>query len=608
MKISKITILTGILLFFSLTNLAQNEFSAKEKNEIKRYEQLIEKYKQQNNKRLQAQYLNKLAYIYWKKNKNNKALSYFEQSIALNKAINNANALYTLHNNSGMIYTDLEQDQKALDMFQESLKYAEKMKSKERSADAHKNIATKLKQLGKYDQAIDNYKKSLRLANELNDMRRIRTCYAGLAETYEKLGNTDKRIEYYNLYSMFDRKIKEIQLLREKEKTAKATAQKRAKELELKYKSLQLQTTKDSLQKAERIAREKQLKLDLLEQEQELKKQQLEIKEQKSRLRTTRIIIFSLIGVFLLILLFSILLYKQYREKKKANQMLEIQNVKLKEQKTQIEHQSQLLEESYNELEKKNQQITDSIKYASRIQEAILPSKRAIRENFPESFIYYQPRDIVSGDFYWFARHEKKLFIAAVDCTGHSVPGAFMSMIGNTLLNEIVNEKRIYDPPQILDKLNVGVINALKQQEAEGSQDDGMDVTLYCIDKENMTIEAAIASHFSYIIQNDDIKTIEGDMFSIGGFFSLRPDLNFTSHKFKIEGETWIYLFSDGYQDQFGGPDNKKFMAGRLRRMLYENHNLPMPEQRDLIDRTFDQWRGTAKQTDDVLVIGVKVN
>ena len=128
MKISKITILTGILLFFSLTILAQNEFSVKEKNEIERYEQLIEKYKQQNNKRLQAQYLNKLAYIYWKKYKNNKALSYFEQSIALNKAINNANALYTLHNNSGMIYTDLEQDQKALDMFQESLKYAEKMK------------------------------------------------------------------------------------------------------------------------------------------------------------------------------------------------------------------------------------------------------------------------------------------------------------------------------------------------------------------------------------------------------------------------------------------------------------------------------------------------
>ncbi|MCK4661512.1 MAG: SpoIIE family protein phosphatase [Bacteroidales bacterium] len=281
----------------------------------------------------------------------------------------------------------------------------------------------------------------------------------------------------------------------------------------------------------------------------------------------------------------------------------------ISQQKEELQSQSELLEESNTELERTNLFITDSISYAKLIQEAMLPSKNILKEYFPEYFIFYQPRYIVSGDFYWFSHQDNKTFIASVDCTGHGVPGAFMSMIGNTLLNEIVNEKKIFAPDKILEKLNTGVINSLNQEgENKQVQDDGMDISLCCIDKKNKTIEFACANQTIYMFQDKKMIIIEGDIYSIGGVLAKKHEIKFKKHTYELKKDTCFYLFSDGYQDQFGGKENKKFMRSRFEELLVNSQNYNMNQQYQIIKSTFDVWKGFNKQIDDILVIGIKID
>ncbi|MBI5219602.1 MAG: tetratricopeptide repeat protein [Bacteroidia bacterium] len=288
---------------------------------------------------------------------------------------------------------------------------------------------------------------------------------------------------------------------------------------------------------------------------------------------------------------------------------IKIAEEEIKQQNEEIKAQSELLKEAYKQLEKKNVQIMDSINYAKRIQEAILPRFSLIKQYLPESFVLFKPKDVVSGDFYWFSHQDEKIFIAAVDCTGHGVPGAFMSMIGNTLMNEIVNKKRIFKPSEILLELNKGISFSLTQgKEGEDTQDDGMDISVCCIEKNKKEATLALAGHSAYVVKNGTIETIEGDIYSIGGMFSDNANVQYTDHTIKIDGDLSIYMNSDGYQDQFGGADNKKFMASRVSKMLLENRALDMEDQRKLLDATIEEWKGPRKQLDDILVIGIRLN
>ena len=276
---------------------------------------------------------------------------------------------------------------------------------------------------------------------------------------------------------------------------------------------------------------------------------------------------------------------------------------------TELKKVEQEIKETNNQLEQRNIQIMDSITYAKKIQEAILPSMNLIKKNLPNSFIFFRPKDVVSGDFYWHIQKGNQIITAAVDCTGHGVPGAFMSMIGNTLLNEIVNKKGITSPAEILFELNKGVVFALNQgTDGDDSQDDGMDMSICSWNKETNEAVLSLASHNAYVITNNEIQNIDGDIYSIGGMFSNRPGIKFTNHTIKIERETTIYMFSDGYQDQFGGPRNKKFMAKQLKEMLLENHKLSMEEQEKVIAKRLDEWKGDRKQLDDILVVGLRLN
>jgi PAS domain S-box-containing protein len=267
----------------------------------------------------------------------------------------------------------------------------------------------------------------------------------------------------------------------------------------------------------------------------------------------------------------------------------------------------EILQQS-KKLKWQNEQIMDSINYAKRIQDAILPSEDLIRNYFPESFIYFKPRDIVSGDFYWFSVHDNKLLIAIVDCTGHGVPGAFMSLIGNSLLNHIVNEKKIHHPAQILTELNNGVNLALSQKKpGDEEREDGMDITVCCFDKNHRELQIACANHTAIIITDGEIQEFHGDEISIGEAYSKISDLQFTNHSFPFKENSMMYLFSDGYQDQIGGPKNKKFMVGNFIQFLTQNQAEAMNLQFDMLNKKFQEWKGENKQTDDVLVMGIRL-
>ncbi len=270
-----------------------------------------------------------------------------------------------------------------------------------------------------------------------------------------------------------------------------------------------------------------------------------------------------------------------------------------------IEERNKQLEETKKIIEEKNKDILDSIRYARRIQEAIMPEKELLNIYFPESFIFYQPKDIVSGDFYWFLEKYHKFFIAAVDCTGHGVPGAFMSVIGSNLLNQILNEYSILEPEAILDHLNFRVQAALKQDQNAETK-DGMDVAFCSIDQENDLLQYAGANRPLWLVRNGEIIKYEADKIPIGG--GQFGHMSYKGHTIPVQEGDIIYIFTDGIVDQFGGEQNKKFTSKRFADLILSISHLSMQEQMQNIKNTFMEWKGKEEQTDDVLVIGIRYN
>ncbi|MFQ3579940.1 MAG: triple tyrosine motif-containing protein, partial [Bacteroidales bacterium] len=320
-------------------------------------------------------------------------------------------------------------------------------------------------------------------------------------------------------------------------------------------------------------------------------------------------------SVLLILLLICIYVFIKVRERQliKEKDKLEFQvkerTMEINMQKEEIEQQRDRLNETNNELRRINHLISDSLVYAKKIQEAMLPNPDVIKTYLSDFFLFFMPRDIVSGDFYWFYHLNDKIYLAAADCTGHGVPGAFMSMIGTTLLNEIVVEKEEYTPSEILLKLNAGVIKALNQQTGNSNltQDDGMDITICAIDKSKNKVEIACANHVVYIVDDDEMITIQGECISIGGMFSVVGKRQYSNYVFPLNSGMLIYMFSDGYQDQFGGEKNKKFLGSKFKEMLYNNRHYPMNKQRDILEERFKDWKGGNKQVDDILVMGLKL-
>jgi ligand-binding sensor domain-containing protein/serine phosphatase RsbU (regulator of sigma subunit) len=264
------------------------------------------------------------------------------------------------------------------------------------------------------------------------------------------------------------------------------------------------------------------------------------------------------------------------------------------------------LREQKEIVELQNEHITESIEYASNIQKAILPSEADLKDAFEDHFVFYRPKETVGGDFYWAYHTENVAWAAAVDCTGHGVAGAFMSMIGSDLLNQIIIEKRITDPAEVLLEMDKGIKLAFAQSAKEFEADQGMDVALVCLNKKAKTIQFAGAQRSLFIYHNDGFEEIEGDKISIS--CTDETVTGFTTNDIAYRAGASIYLFSDGVTDQFGGPKSKKFMVRRLKEFFDANHSAAMPDQLAVFEKTFDSWRGDDNpQLDDVMLMGIRL-
>jgi serine phosphatase RsbU (regulator of sigma subunit)/HAMP domain-containing protein len=277
-------------------------------------------------------------------------------------------------------------------------------------------------------------------------------------------------------------------------------------------------------------------------------------------------------------------------------------------QKEELEKQNDVIEEKNHKLQVLYNDVTDSIKYALRIQQSILPPTSYVKKFIPDVFFLYKPKDIISGDFYWFEEQGEDLFIAAVDCTGHGVPGALMSMVGNNILNRSVTDHLLVDSAAILDELNEGVSRALRvgQEDAQGSK-DGMDIALCRINYTKNLIQYAGAFNPLYRIRNGELEEFKADKFPIG-HYAEDPELKYKTIDFEIQKGDTYYIFTDGYADQFGGPKGKKFLYKRFKELLLEICTLPMAEQQRLLDKEITEWMGDVEpQLDDILVIGFRL-
>lgn len=418
---------------------------------------------------------------------------------------------------------------------------------------AYRNLARLFQDQDMYKIAIEYDKLSLEYALKWDGLSGAKSAYLGLAVSYENLGMYKEAYENHKQYTAV------VDTMRERQNRSSFI------EMQEKYKSEQ------ALKENEILTQKSKIK-------------DLEIAKGAEEIQNSKIVIFSSIVGLILLVVLAVTLYNRNVLKQRAN---------LK------------LQDAYAIIHEKNADILASIDYASKIQEALLPTK----ENytlFKDSFFLLTPKDIVSGDFLWYAEVSGKKIIAAVDCTGHGVPGAFMSMIGNTFLHQIVNERGITNPAEILMELRRNVIRALNQKGDGINRKDGMDMALCVLDESLGTVEFAGANNPLFMVRKGEMVEIKGDKLPVGYFEG--KEIPFTNHTLQISKGDCVYLFSDGYADQFGGPKGKKFKYKQLRDLIFRNFEKPMQDQKRILITAFNDWKGPLEQVDDVCLVGIRVS
>lgn len=330
--------------------------------------------------------------------------------------------------------------------------------------------------------------------------------------------------------------------------------------------------------------------------------QEGKIKLQLATLEKQKLILYFVVLALLLVSFLGYYIYRGYKIKKEANIRLEEKNRIISMQKDEIEQQRDLAEAQRDQIAYQKKHITDSIMYAKRIQTALIPSLELFSDKL-DHFVLYKPLAIVSGDFYWVSSQGNKQVIISADCTGHGVPGAFMSMLGVTMLNEIVNGKHILMPDQIIERLREGVIKALNQVADEDSIKDGMDIAVCVVDFDENILWYAGANSPLYLVHSGELIHYRADKMPASIHYRMQP---FALHKIELHKGDAFYIFSDGYSDQFGGPNQKKFMSNQLRETLVAMAGQPMLKQGERLNEIFEEWRGDSPQVDDVTLIGVR--
>jgi serine phosphatase RsbU (regulator of sigma subunit) len=376
-------------------------------------------------------------------------------------------------------------------------------------------------------------------------------------------------------------------------------------EISVQKQTIVVQQNEVQVQKDTLMQQKGKINLQLARIDDQLKKitdQDSKIKIQLEAIAKQKLILYFVILALLLVSFLGYNIYRGYKIKKEANIKLEEKNRTISLQKDEIEKQRDIAAAQRDQIGYQKRHIEDSIMYAKRIQTALIPSLELFSDKL-EHFVLYKPLAIVSGDFYWVSSSENPQVIISADCTGHGVPGAFMSMLGVTLLNEIVNGNHIFSPEMIIENLRQGIIKSLKQVASEDSIKDGMDIAVCVVDFEKNILWYAGANSPLYLVRDGELTHYRADKMPVAIYYKMEP---FTLHKIDLRKGDAFYIFSDGYADQFGGPNQKKFMSMQLRETLVAMSGVPMLQQGERLNQIFEEWMGDSPQIDDVTMIGVR--
>jgi len=624
-KITTIPDVDSTLLATTYSNLAYiYDLQADLKNAIKLYFKAIKIQEAIDHKKGLAISYNNLGVLYNTQEEYGNALKYYKKAEKLRLKIKDIDGLGNTYNNIATIYNEYDSLDLALDYYKKSLKYREQIKDNVGLANVYNNIGTLYMDKGKEEKALEYFTKAQTIVKQINNELMYLSTNFNLSSLYENKNNLDeaKKLSldgldiakqkgiplYINKFS------KSLYSIYEKKQNYKNALIMYKLHIKMRDSLKNEENTKELVQQQAKYEYEKQKAIDDAEHE-----KQIAIEQEAAEKQT--IITYATTGGLGLVGIFLLVVFNRLKVTRKQKNIIE-------EQKQEVEQQKQVVELAHSELEEKNKEITDSIQYAKRIQNAILPPAKVVKEYLQESFIYYKPKDIVAGDFYWMetvsdeggvmsdenptlnTHHSTTVLFAAADCTGHGVPGAMVSVVCNNGLNRSVREHKLTDPGEILDKTREIVVAEFEKSEEEVK--DGMDIALCSLqlnspfegEGRGMTLKYAGAHNPLWIIRGGELLETKANKQPIGKFDNPEP---YTTHTLELQKGDSLYIFSDGYADQFGGEKGKKLKTINFKKLLISIQKETMEKQKQLIDEAFENWKGNLEQLDDVCVIGVKV-
>ncbi len=570
-----------------------------------------------------AETYNKIGNVYISWNKLKKAKNNFFTAIKILKKTENKKALGRCYNNLGLVYSLENNNELALQYYLHALQIFSTTESSKELSNIYLNIGDIYYLQQAYNDALFYMEKAYRIAYDNNFKLELGKALNAMSKTYYQQNNLIKSFNFLLKSIDINKQIKNSELLINNYETLRDIYLQKHDYKNAYFSYKNYITLRDSIFniKTHKQITELQTKYDTEKKQKEIqllqtkeKAKNIIIKKNNETITYQKTLIFISLIAVIIILLFAIMLRKQVKQKQLANKKLKEQqqqvlekNEELNQQNAEIMAQRDEITNQRDLLQEQKKEITDSINYAKHIQTAILISDNEIQNIFDEYFVLYKPKDIVSGDFYWFSQNKNYKYFAAIDCTGHGVPGAFLSIIGKKSLDKSINENNLSEPAKILDSLNNDVYTTFhKKNSAQHDIKDGMDLALCRIDYNKMGLVFAGANNPAYILRNNEIIILKGDKQAIGINRYNKEKYNFSQTKFDLQKNDIIYVFSDGYADQFGGDKGKKLKYKEFRKLLMQKtDNLKI--QKEFLETELTKWQNNFPQIDDILVIGVKI-
>ena len=536
--------------------------------------------------------LNNIGIIYEALGDYPKALDNYFKALKISEELGDKNTIEMLLGNIGNIYFDQKNYTKALGYFLKALRIAEDLGDKSGAARNLNNTGNVYNKKGDYSRSFNCYFKALKIAEELGDKYSQTAYLANIGSLFTVTGKFKEAEKYLNRSVVLADSIGLMANLMQSEESLSRLYDTvgRHRDALIHYKkAVALKDTIFSQENKKQLVR-KEMNFEFDKKEAATKAENdKKMAVAGAESKRQKLFFWLIAAIASAVAAIAILIFRSLRLTRKQKQLIEIKNIE-------TEHQKKIIEE-------KNKDITDSIRYAKRIQDALLREEEHISNLLLEHFILFMPKDIVSGDFYWGAEKDEYWYFAAVDCTGHGVPGAVMSMLGISFLNEIVSQELLC-PSEILNRLRDKVVKELRQTGEAGGSKDGMDISLARLNVKTNILQWAGANNSLNLIQNGQLKIVKADKQPIG----YHPNSStFTNHEVQLQKGDSIYLYSDGYADQFGGTKGKKFKYKQLDNFIITHKLLPMKDQKEILKKRFMEWKGNLEQVDDVCVFGVRI-